>query len=147
VAIAHEIEAAFAGVPRPDPPLTIGDGPIQDDVEQALAGKGASELTADDATEVRLDLWLLTPEAFAYYVPALLRIALSGDDEVDGLDEGIFDVLAPPGDPGLRARFDERMAQLDEPRRDALATFVCAFSDEHPELDGADAARAHWGCG
>jgi hypothetical protein len=146
MALAQEIEAAFAGVQRPEPPLTLGDGPTQDDVEAALAGKDAAELTPDDAAQVRLDLWSLTPRAFAYYVPALLRMALDGDVEVDGLDEGIFDVLTPPEDGDLRERFDERMRLLDDRRRGALRDFVCAFSDQQPELAGAEAARAHWGC-
>jgi hypothetical protein len=144
--LAEEIEAAFGDVPRPDPPLTLGAGPMQDDVEDALAGKDAGELTADDALAVRLDLWSLTPDAFRYYVPALLRLALADPDAVDGLDEGVFDVLTPPGDPDGRERFDERMALLDERQRSALGDFACWFGAQVPELAGAGAARAYWQC-
>ncbi|HEY1540012.1 MAG TPA: DUF6714 family protein [Solirubrobacteraceae bacterium] len=144
--LAEKIEAAFADVPRAAPPLTDGGGPTQDDVETALAGKDAGELTADDARAVRLDLWSLTAEAFRYYVPALAHMTLAGDEEVDGLDEGVFDVLTPPADDAGRARFDERMGLLNEGQREALGDFACWFSAQVPELAGADAARAYWRC-
>ncbi len=147
-ALAAEIASAFPAVEPPAPPVTTGAGPVQDDVEQALAGKRAEELTPSDARAVRLDLWSLTPAAWQYYAPALLRMFLADpdDDELDGLGEGIFDTLVPPDDAELRERFDERMARLGDAQRAALRAFVCWYREQEPELAGADAAARHWGC-
>jgi len=147
-ALAAEIASAFEAVAPPAPPVATGAGPIQDDVEQALAGKRAEELTPQDSRAVRLDLWSLTPAAWHYYAPALLGMFLAdpGADELDGLGEGIFATLVPPQDAELRERFDERMALLDDAQRAALRAFVCWYREQVPELAGADAAAQHWGC-
>jgi hypothetical protein len=145
--IADEIRAAFAGVEQPTPPLTLGEGPFEHRVEETLADKSADELTPDDALAVRNDLWALTPDAFRYYVPALIRMLLIGGTEVDALGEGIVTALTPADAPETRAKFDERMASLDEAQRRALGDFVCWWlSDEDEYVAQRDKLAAYWQC-
>ena len=82
--LADHIGSAFASVPRPDPPITEGR-PLNEDVERALAWKFREQITAAEAWELRMDLSSLKPEAFVYYMPALLRVILLGDSCVDSL--------------------------------------------------------------
>jgi hypothetical protein len=145
--LAEQIRAAFADVPQPDPSLTIGAGPLEHGVEQALAGKSADDLEPADALAVRLDLWTLTPEAFQYYVPALTRMFLVGDTAVDALGEGIMTALTPSEDPAIQEKLDERVGALDDAQRKALGDFVCWYLDVEELVPRADAALAYWDCG
>lgn len=145
--LAETIAAAFASVPQPDPPLTIEGGPFERDVEAALGGKSADELTPEDALAVRLDLWALTPEAFRYYVPALARMFLVGETEVDALDEGLMTALTPSPDQEARAKLDERVGLLDDAQRSALREFVCWYLGAESFVAGRDEAAAYWDCG
>ena len=142
--LADRIGAAFASVPRPEPPLTEGHGPLNDDVERALGGKAAGDVTAADAREVRADLGYLRADAFAYYVPALARIALLSDEDVDGLEQSIFSLLTPPGDPAARDAFEQRIGQFDDPQRAALAGFVHWYSGAESFVPGRERALAFW---
>jgi hypothetical protein len=142
--LADRIAAAFATVPRPEPPVTEGHGPLNDDVESALAGKAAGDVTAADAREVRTDLGYLRADAFAYYVPALARIALLCDEDVDGLEQSIVGLLTPPDDPAARAAFEQRIGQLDGAQRGALASFVRWYCDSESFVPERDRALAFW---
>jgi hypothetical protein len=142
--LADRIGSAFASVPRPDPPVTEGTGPLHEDVEAALAGKPAGEVTAADAWEVRMDLGSLTPPAFAYYLPALLRIVLVDDEYVDALDSSVFGMLTPPDDPSLAEAFDRRIALLDGAQRDALRRYVAWYSEGESTLPSRERALDYW---
>lgn len=146
--IADEIRAAFEDIEPPDSPVTEEPyGPLAQPVEDALAGKSAGELTPDDALAVRLDLWALTPEAFRYYVPALIRMLLVGGSEVDALGEGIVTALTPSEEPARREKFDARMALLDDAQRKAAADFVCWWlADEDEHVAGRELLVAYWQC-
>jgi uncharacterized protein DUF6714 len=143
-ALWQQIDEAFAAEPRPEPPVTEGVGPFNDDVEQALAGKPADRVTAEDAGESRLGLWLLTPAAFRYYLPALLRHVLVPERYVDGLGEAVFDVLVPRDDAELGRVFGERMKTLTESERAALAGFVNWYLGEESIVPLRDQAAAYW---
>lgn len=145
--LADRIAAAFDSAPQPDPPLTIEGGPFERDVDAALSGKSADELTAEDALAVRLDLWALTPEAFRYYVPALARMFLVGETEVDALGEGLITALTPSQDAATRAKLDERVGPLDAAQREALGEFVCWYLDVEEDVPRGDAAAEYWNCG
>jgi len=142
--LAQRIDAAFAPVPRPHPPITEGTGPLNEDVERALAGKPAGDVTAADAHEVRMDLPYLTPEAFAYYLPSLLRILLTGDTYVDSLDTSVFGMLTPPDDPARAKAFERRTALLDRAQRDALADYLEWYAEGESALPGRERALAYW---
>jgi hypothetical protein len=142
--LVDRIEAAFAPVTRPEPPITEGHGPLNDDVERALGGKAVGDVTAADARAVRTDLGYLRADAFAYYLPALARIALLSDEDVDGLEQSIFGLLTPPDDPGARAAFEQRIGQLDDAQRTALAGFVHWHAGAESFVPGRDRALAFW---
>lgn len=146
--IADDVRDAFDDVETPTPPVTEDPhGPLGEPVEESLAGKAPDELTADDALAVRLDLWALTPEAFRCYVPALIRMLLVGETEVDALGEGIVTALTPPAEPERRDRFDARMALLDDAQRKALSDFVCWWlSDEDEHVAHREQLAAYWHC-
>ena len=151
--IADEIRAAFEDIELPDPPVTEESyGPLGRPVEEALAGKRADKaFTHDDALAVRLDLWALTPEAYRYYVPALVRMLLvgGGGGEVDALGEGVMTVLTPPSEAERRERFDTRIALLDDAQRKAAADFVCWWLSDPEGEHVANRAElvAYWQCG
>src|SRR5207253_1099641 len=142
--LAEAIATAFAPVPPPGRPIAEGIGPMPEDVERALGGKSPDEVTARDARDVRVDLGYLTPAAFVYYLPALLRIALAGGEQADGVGESLFGMLTPPEDPGLRGSFDERVAPLDEAQRDAVGRWVEWYSEAQSDLPGRERALAFW---
>jgi hypothetical protein len=142
--LAKQIAAAFADLPRPDPPITVGAGPLNEDIERAIAGKTADQITAAEAREVRHDLPYLSPAAFIYYLPALLRIILTDDTHVDGLDEFVFYQLAPPENLALSEHFTQRIGRLDDLQRDALRRYVDWYSASEPFLSGRDSALAYW---
>ena len=142
--LADAIATAFAPVPRPERPVARGVGPMPEDVERALGGKSAGEVTAGDARAVRVDLGYLTPPAFVYYLPALLRVALAGGEQAEGVGESLFGMLAPPQDPELRAAFDRRVAGLDGAQRDALARWMRWYAGSESDLPGRERALAYW---
>jgi len=142
--LADRIAAAFAGAELPQPPITEGHGPLCDDVEAALAGKPGADVTPADAREVRIDLGYLRPEAFAYYLPALIRIVLLDDDDTGGLDQALFAMLTPPEQGVAGSGFERRMELLDGPRRSALADFVEWYSEGESYLPGRERALAYW---
>lgn len=138
-ALADELRDAFASVDLPTPPVTTSSG--NDYVERALAGKPANLITPEDARHVLMDLWLLTPEAYRYYLPALLRIHLTGSTFVDGLGSFAFRTLIPPDDPALEI-FERRMALLDDRQHRALAGYVAWYLDYESSVPRRDAAAA-----
>jgi hypothetical protein len=142
--IADRLTQAFASVPKPPPPVTVGGSPLADDVENVLAGKDADALTTDDAREVRGDLSLLTGPSLRYYLPALLRLILLGDTHVDGLDEFIFYLLIPPGDPEQLHGFNDRLGNLDRSQRAALSDYIAWYSEGESFLPERDRALAYW---
>jgi hypothetical protein len=142
-ALADRIGSAFASVCRPDPPITEG-GPLNEDVERALAWKSREEITAADASEVGTDLSSLKPEAFVYYLPALLRVILIGDSYVDSLDASVLALLLPPGGRAADRDFERRMALLDRPQRSALEQYVDWCLDGESGLPGRERALAYW---
>jgi hypothetical protein len=141
--LRDRIERTFATVPRPDPPLTEGTGPFNEDVEQALGGKTWDEVTPADAHAARLGLWLLAPDAFRYYLPAMLRLALGGT-YVEGLAEAAFEVLVPRDVPPLARVFEERMRTLDDAQHAALAAFVDWYLQEESIVPLRERAAAYW---
>jgi hypothetical protein len=142
--LADELRDAFVSVPRPRPPLTTGTGPMYDDIERALASKAADELTPEDARGARMNLWLLTPEGYHYYLPALLRMYLTSDTYVDGLGQFTFYTLVPPEEPAAATIFNERMALLDERQRHALADYVRWYLEEQSSVADRDIAALYW---
>jgi hypothetical protein len=141
--LADHIGLAFASVCRPDPPITE-DGPLNEDVERALAWKSREQITAADASEVRTDLSSLKPEAFVYYLPALLRVILIGDSYVDSLDASVLALLLPREGRAADRDFERRMALLDRPQRSALARYVDWCVDGESGLPGRERALAYW---
>ena len=142
--IADRLSRAFASVPKPSPPVTIGGSPLADDIEKVLAGKDAGALTPDDARDVRGDLRLLTGPALRYYLPALLRLILVGDPLVDGLGDFTFQLLVPPEEPGQPRWFEEQFGNLDAAQRAAIGNYVAWFSEGESFLPGRERAFAYW---
>ena len=141
--LADHIGSAFASVPRPDPPITEGR-PLNEDVERALAWKFREQITAAEAWEVRMDLSSLKPEAFVYYMPALLRVILLGDSCVDSLHDSVLTLLMPREGRATDEDFERRMALLDRSQRSALARYVDWCLDGESGLPGHERALAYW---
>ena len=142
--LADHIGSAFASRSRPAPPITEGEGPLNEDVERALAWKYADQLTTADAWNVRMELPLLRPEALVYYLPALLRIILTGPSYVDSLGTSVLELLLPREGPVVDKDFERRMALLDRSQRDALAQFVDWCLDGEAGVPGRERALAYW---
>ena len=97
-----------------------------------------------DASEVGTDLSSLKPEAFVYYLPALLRVIPIGDSYVDSLDASVLALLLPPEGRAADEEFERRMALLERSQRSALARYVDWCLDGEPGLPGRERALAYW---
>jgi len=113
---------AFASRPRPTMsqmlgPAVTGDG---DCLRKLLAAKMAEELLAPDIrAEVAGNLWMLSPEAFRYFLPAFLRAALDAYSSVSVFASELIDSLTLPLREGVVATF-ERLGELPRFPTDTL---------------------------
>jgi hypothetical protein len=130
--LARRLRDAFSFVPRPAGRVTNSCGPFADDVQAALGGKAADEITVADAHQVRTDLALL------------IRMVLVGETFVDGLDEFLYYTLTPPQGPDEAREFARRFAGLDSAQARALADYIRWYGEEESHLDDLDLVLAYW---
>jgi len=66
-------------------------------LREYLTGKTADELVAADLrTIVGGNLWMLTPEAYLYFLPAFLHMALEHNEEIGVIDSELIEDLIEP---------------------------------------------------
>jgi hypothetical protein len=90
---------AFASRPRPTigqmlRPAVASDG---DRLRHLLAAKTPEELSAPDIrAEVQGNLWMLSPEAFRYFLPAFMRAALDAYSSISVFASDLIGALTAP---------------------------------------------------
>jgi len=91
---------AFASRPRPSASQIIRGGVRSDEageVRQHLARRTRTELTDDELRSVvEGNLWMLSPDAFLYFLPALLRSSLESYASVSVLASELIGALTEP---------------------------------------------------
>ena len=97
-ALAMEVSRTFADVPRP-PTDGISETPGNDDgTAEHFADRLWQELTEPHLMKHRYALSFCTPSAFAYFLPAFLKVALESGN-VDLIGETITAVTPPKNNP------------------------------------------------
>lgn len=111
---------AFASRPRPaadrilDPAVSEYEGR---QLREYLAGKTADELIAADLrTIVESNLWMLTPDAFLYFLPAFLYAALASYDSLSVFASEIIGALTAPFREDVVSTLDQLEQQQSELR-------------------------------
>ena len=90
---------AFAARPRPAPERIVRSesGIDGERVQAGLAKKTISDISVHDVNNVfEGNLWSLTPEAFLYYLPALMDVALNKYGSVSVLSSELIGALTEP---------------------------------------------------
>jgi hypothetical protein len=109
---------AFAARSRPaaDQIIRPGARPDESDpVRELLAAKTAAELTDDDLrTGIEGNLWMLTAEAFLYFLPAFLYAALDSYSSVSVFASELIGALTEPSRTDVVEALDQ-LARLPSP--------------------------------
>lgn len=125
--VAREIEDAFATVTYPgdDRLVSNPDYYESDDVIKAFRGKHWRDISLDVLVDNQLNLGLLSPEGFYFYLPRFLVAALLHADEVGVLWETVFYTLTPPESEGKDMEWLLKVASLlDSRQKAAVRRFV-----------------------
>jgi hypothetical protein len=103
---------AFASRPRPTADRIIKSYAHEgDELRELLADLKREELSATDIRRyVRDNLWMLTPEAFKYLLPALMAHALGSSGSSFSIDVELVGMLTAPS----RADIIEKYARLSQ---------------------------------
>ena len=102
---------AFASRPRPAATriLRQGVGPHEGtDLRELLAAKTPPEITNyESRTVIEGNLWMLTPEAFLYFLPAFLHASLGSYASVSVFASELIGALTKPSRADIVDAFDE----------------------------------------
>lgn len=152
-AIVLELEQAFANSIYPGDDNIVpayGGLPHCSECEQImeeLKGYEWSAVPLEIVTKERYGLRLLTPQAFRYYLPRYIQVALLFSDETDTLAENIFSALVPPerGTPDLEL-FTKLVLPFSLAQRVVIAKFINLFTKlEYSYFDPRrDKANEFW---
>jgi hypothetical protein len=100
---------AFAGRPRPPLSRIVRPGTAvnADRLRQALAERTVGDISVHDLNAVfEGHLWMLTPEAFLYYLPALMDISLASYQSVSVFASELIGALTQPSRTDVEASLD-----------------------------------------
>jgi len=119
--------AAFDAVPQP-PREALINTHCEECLEtsEALAGKPWQAITLDDLLRGR-ETALLTPAAWRYYLPAMIRWCVRDPHAVDVLLDNLVYALEPPQPeayPGQRQYFEARATGFDARQREAIVAYL-----------------------
>jgi len=95
-------------------PAVAGDG---DRLRHLLAAKTAEELSATDIrAEVEGNLWMVSPEAFRYFLPSFMRAALDAYSSVSVFASDLIGALTVPSRESLMGSI-ERLGEAPKEGR------------------------------
>jgi hypothetical protein len=134
--------------------VTDGDGLEARAVEEFFSGRSLSEITLQRLTDGYMHdpaacLVFMTPEAFAFFLPAFMRIALEDYDHADVIPEVVIGRFVEMAE----GRDDERLAAIrssySTPQIRCVADFLEEMSTHYwhryPEDLAKRARDAYWG--
>src|SRR3954453_4178069 len=97
--ILHEMDAAFpdSGPPAEDRLVlkASADAPDAGELREEFAGRTWKSLTLEFLRRHSLAIFLMTPEAFRYYLPAYMSVSITNPDEADVIPETLVSALNP----------------------------------------------------
>jgi hypothetical protein len=147
--ILHEMDAAFpdSGPPAEDRLVlkASADAPDAGELREEFAGRTWKSLTLEFLRRHTLAIFLMTPEAFRYYLPAYMSVSITNPDEADVIPETLVSALNPS------AKVDEayktaRLTAFDAAQKRVIASFL-GFLAEHygeEEFPGLGAIQAFY---
>ncbi len=133
----RDFHDAFAARPRPAPSNLVSPGVSQFEsypLRQTLAQQTSTSLAPRDLVTLQGNLWMCSPEAFQYFLPAFLAEALDNYDRLSGFAAELIGELTQPDrqdvvealdhlEAGLRANPVPREWNLDALRSRQLEWF------------------------
>jgi hypothetical protein len=131
MSISARLFDAFSSQPRPPGPAILRStvGEHADRLVHLLSSRASDELSAQDIrAEVEGNLWMLTPDAFRYFLPAFLRATLDSYSTVSIFASELVSALTKPSredvaDAVARAGESLPEAIADEARKQQLEWF------------------------
>ena len=132
--LIERIECAWGNSPRPLEGHATSAPDVYDDsaeLEEALRGKHWRDVSRDTVYEHRLDLALLSPEGFRFYLPAWLLAALE-DWESRALLLSFFKVTRGSG------TFEKALSNFSIAEREALRAFFEYMATKPDQLVAPD---------
>jgi Family of unknown function (DUF6714) len=123
--IASRIREAFASVPYPGDdrlvPQTAHRDPEREQIATDFAGRDWRELGVEVARGEPEGLFLMSPLAFRFYLPAYALAAVADPFGSDLVPAAVVQSLTPPPDSDDAARwFEERVGGLSAEQVDAM---------------------------
>ena len=128
----ERLNEAFSKVSRPDndniaiPPNDFYKG-VYDDVTRAFQNQTVETFTSEFASENYDAIYLFTPEAFQYYLPAYMRIAVVDSDS--NIPYTILHVLTPPDDNDLLEYGDALTKLLTVEQKTSVVEIITLYRD------------------
>ena len=101
------IEEAFADTPYPGDDCISKPNEDGSDLVRAFRGQSWRDLQLNIITNYHVDMALMTPEAFRYYLPAFMLAVIFYYGHVSTLPMGLMHSLTPP-DAGLLQKYLEK---------------------------------------
>lgn len=139
-AVISQVAAAFADVPRPSNAELLHPECADDmDLEVLHDVADWRELRWEQVVAGYSALAFLSPAGFRHFIPAYLIGVLRHPDSSEAVvDSTVWAFHPEMYDDALRPFVRSKWALLDADQRAAVATFLDAMTDHHP-----DAAAAH----
>jgi len=153
-AVCESIHAAFGSLPTPDKrrlilPCRERDRAGEERIRRDLAGKSWQSLSADFLATRWASFCYLSPEAYRYYLPALLLRGLENLAEEGTLAHSVVFSLVPSFHSlyyaGKDARFQAQLDSFTEEQHRAVAGFLGLVFDESERLRHLAAQAVRWG--
>ena len=127
--LARKIEAAFAKTPYPEKENLSREGTPEEkkEVQDAFAGKHWKELSRDTLYSYYRELPMFTAEAFRFFLPAFLRVAVLHHPRHDPLGDAVVLFLSPstPEYPkSFQIHFQNQVNLFTEQERRMIINFL-----------------------
>lgn len=137
---AQQIAQAFETTPYPGDGHIALEGDEGSAIASALAGIHWQNLPLETILEYRWDIFLLTPEAFRFYAPALMIAALLHHDQIGTVTDNLIFCLTPQAQEQINNYFagefndyfSRRAAAFSPVEKTAILTFLDTFAAVFP---------------
>jgi hypothetical protein len=107
----------------------------RDAVVQFFAGKSWEEISWNELLKYKGDcsacLSFMSPEAYRYYLPSYMLVALDHYLESDVSADSAWWSLAPPTDPMLNQYWVDRVVGFSQAQKEAILSFLQFILSEH----------------
>ncbi|MEZ4672332.1 MAG: DUF6714 family protein [Anaerolineae bacterium] len=161
--LGRHIEEAFADTPYPGDNHICKPDVDGSDLVRAFRGQDWRDLQLNTITNYHVDMALMTPEAFRYYLPAFMLAVVFYYGHVSTLPMGLMHSLTPP-DAGLLQKYLEkktdplkhtqigdflnRVSAFTPREKSAIRTFLETYRKLQPQARGEtrhlDRAAEFW---